>query len=167
MSTYAASILPEFDQEIANTRKVLECVPASRLDWQPNAQSRTIGWNANHLAEILGWVERWLTSPSWDLAPVGGEPYQPPTLTSPREIVGLFNRNAAAARKALASATDAQMSQRWSLVQAGTPIFSMPRAALVRRYILNHLIHHRAILSAYLRMNGVAVPGMYDPTGDV
>jgi hypothetical protein len=53
---YAEMILPEFDREMANTRQVLERVPEDRLDWQAQAKSHTIGWNANHLAEILGWT---------------------------------------------------------------------------------------------------------------
>jgi len=162
---YAETILPEFDREVAGTRKVLETVPQDKLDWQAHPKSRTIGWNANHLAEILGWVEGWFAKPSWDFAPVGGEPYQPPKLASPREILALFDRNAGAARTAIAAAKDNQMQQPWSLVMAGTTLFTMPRAALIRRYILNHMIHHRAILSVYLRMNDIAVPGMYDPTG--
>ena len=95
---YAETILPEFDREMANTRKVLERVPEDKLDWQAHPKSHTIGWNANHLAEILGWVEGVLTAPSWDFAPVRGEPYQSPKLTSRQEILDLFDRNVAAAR---------------------------------------------------------------------
>ena|SRR5947209_1382805 len=164
--SYAQAILPEFDHETANTRKVLECVPETKLDWQAHPTSRTIGWNANHLAEILGWVEGWLTAPSWDFAPIGGEPYQAPKMRTSREILDLFDRNAAAARRALAAVKDGQMTQSWSLLCAGKPLFTMPRATLIRRFVLNHLIHHRAILCVYLRMNNVPVPGMYDPTGD-
>src|SRR5437868_15548162 len=89
LMNYAETILPEFDREIANTRKVLERVPENKLAWQAHPKSHTIGWNANHLAEILGWVEGWLTAPSWDFAPVGGEPYQSPKLTSRQEILYL------------------------------------------------------------------------------
>ena len=162
---FADTILPEFDREVANTRKVLERVPEDKLDWQIHPKSHTIGWNANHFAEILGWVEGILTAPSWDIAPIGGEPYQSPKLTSPQEILGLFDRNAAAARTAIAAVDDGQMTQPWSLLNAGTPLFTLPRAAMMRGYVLNHLIHHRAILCVYLRLNDVPVPGMYGPTG--
>src|SRR5262245_11977446 len=118
---YAETILPEFDREMANTRKVLECVPEHQLDWQAYPKSHTIGWNANHLPEILGWVEGVLTKPSWDIAPVGGERYQSPKLTTRREILDLFDRNVAAARKAIAAAKDDQLDQPWSLLNAGTP----------------------------------------------
>ena len=163
---YAEMILPEFDREMANTRKVLERVPEDRLDWQAQAKSHTIGWNANHLAEILGWVEGILTAPSWDIAPIGGELYQSPKLTSRQEILDLFDRNLAAARKAIAAVNDDQMTQPWSLLKAGTPLFTMPRGMMMRRFVLNHLIHHRAILCVYLRLNNIPVPGMYDPSGD-
>ena len=163
---YVETILPEFDREMANTRKVLELVPEHKLDWQAHPKSHTIGWNANHLAEILGWVEGMLTTPSWDFAPIGGEPSQSPKLTSRQEILDLFDRNVAAARKAIAAVKDDQMTQPWSLRKAGTPLFTMPRAAVIRSFVLNHLIHHRAILCVYLRLNNISVPGMYDPSGD-
>ena len=163
---YAETILPEFDRETANARKVLERVPENKLDWQAHPKSHTVGWNANHLAEILGWVEGMLTAPSWDFAPIGGELYQSPKLTSRQEILDLFDRNAAAARTAIAAVKDDQMTQPWSLIMAGTPLFTMPRAAVIRGFILNHLIHHRAILCVYLRLNNIPVPGMYDPSGD-
>jgi hypothetical protein len=95
---YAETILPEFDREMTNTRKVLERVPQNKLDWQAHPKSHTIGWNANHLAEIPGCVKGWLTAPSWDFAPIEGEPYQCPKLTSRQEILDLFDRNVAAAR---------------------------------------------------------------------
>jgi uncharacterized damage-inducible protein DinB len=162
--TYAETILPEFDREMANTRKVLERVPEDKLDWQAHAESHTIGWNANHLAEILGWVEGMLTAHSWDIAPIGGEPYQSPKLKSRQEILDLFDRNVAAARKAIAVVTDDQLTQPWSLLMAGTPIFTLPRGMVIRSFALNHLIHHRAILCVYLRLNDVPVPGMYHPS---
>ena len=163
---YAESILPEFDRETANTRKVLERVPEDRLDWQAHPKSHTIGWNANHLAEIPSWVEGMLTAASWDFAPVGGELYQSPKLTSRQEILDLFDRNVAAARKAIAAAKDDQLTQPWSLLNAGTPFLTTPRATMMRSFVLNHLIHHRAILCVYLRLNDIPVPGMYGPSGD-
>jgi uncharacterized damage-inducible protein DinB len=164
--TFAESILPEFDQEMASTRKVLERLPEDRLDWRPHPKSNTIGWNANHLAEIPGWVEGWLTETSWDFAPVGGEPYQSPRLTSRQAILDLFDRNVAAARKAIAAVKDEDVGVSWSLLQGGKTLMTLPRGAVIRSFVLNHLIHHRAILCVYLRLNDVPVPGMYGPSGD-
>jgi len=164
--SYGEEILPEFDNEMASTRKVLERVPEDKLDWRAHPKSNTIGWNANHLAEIPGWVEGTLTQLTWDIAPVGGEPYQTPKLTSRAELLDLFDKNVAAARKALAAVKDEEMGQMWSLLQGGTPLMTMPRTAVIRSFVLNHAIHHRAILCVYLRLNDIPVPGMYGPSGD-
>ena len=164
--TYAETLLPEFDQEMANTRKVLERIPEDKLDWRAHPKSNTIGWNANHLADLVNWLAQALTRPSLDVAPVGGEPYPFPKLTSRREILDLFDRNVAAARTAIMALRDEELVQMWTLLRAGQPIFTMPRAAVVRGVVLNHLIHHRAHLCVYLRLNGIPVPGMYGPSGD-
>jgi uncharacterized damage-inducible protein DinB len=164
--THAEAILPEFDQEMANTRKVLERVPDDKLEWQPHPKSHTIGWNANHLANLPDWLVHTITTSSLDIAPVGGEPYQMPKLASRAEILAVFDRNVAAAREALTKATDQDMGGMWTLARAGTAIFTMPRSAVVRSVVLNHIIHHRAILCVYLRLNDVPVPGMYGPSGD-
>src|SRR5438270_7135225 len=81
------TILPEFDQEMANTRKVLERVPEDKLDWQPHPKSHTIGWNACHLAEMPGWVANTLGASSLDIAPKDGPQYQSPKLRSRQEIL--------------------------------------------------------------------------------
>ena len=163
---YAETILPEFDQEMASTRKVLERIPEDKFDWKAHPKSHTIGWNANHVADLPNWLVVTLTQPSLDIAPVGGPPFQLPKLTSRQEILDLFAKNVAAARQAIFAVKDEDMDKMWSLERAGKPIFTMPRAAVVRGFVLNHLIHHRAHLCVYLRLNDVAVPGMYGPSGD-
>ncbi len=163
---YAEQMLPEFDEETANTRKVLERVPLEKLDWQPHPKSRTIGWNANHLAEILGWVEGTFTQDSWDIAPPGGPAYESPNLRTPEAILAEFDRNTAAARQAILAVNEARLEDPWSLLYAGKPIFSLPRRVVIRTFVLNHLIHHRAHLLVYLRLNDIPIPGMYGPSAD-
>ncbi len=160
------SFLPEFEQEMPNTRKVLERVPEDKLDWQAHPRSRTIGWNANHLAELPGWAVVTLKASSWDMAPPGQEPYRSPSLTKRREILDLFDRNVAEARAALAAANDEEFARPWALLRAGETLLTMPKATVIRSLILNHIIHHRAILCVYLRLNDIPVPGMYGPSGD-
>ncbi len=129
-------------------------------------KSNTIGWNANHIAEIPGWVAGTLARDSWDIAPVDGEPYQSPKLATRQEILDLFDRNVAEARQAIETVDDSALGQKWSLLKAGEPLMTMPRAVVIRSFVLNHLIHHRAHLCVYLRLNDIAVPGMYGPSGD-
>jgi uncharacterized damage-inducible protein DinB len=164
--SYSSTILPEFDQEMASTRKVLERIPEDKLDWQPHAKSHTIGWNANHLADLPHWAVFTLGAPSLDIEPAGGGAYRSPKLTSRREILDLFDRNVAEARAAIAAATDEAVGEPWSLLKAGETLFTMPKASVIRSFVLNHIIHHRAILCVYLRLNDVPVPGMYGPSGD-
>ena len=162
----AQSLLPEFDQEMANTRKVLERIPDDKLDWKPHPKSNTIGWNATHVADIPNWLALALTTPSLDIAPPDGPKYEFPALTSRKEILDLFDRNVAAARQAITAAKDEDLGQPWTLLQAGQVFFTMPCADMVRGFGINHLIHHRAHLCVYLRLNDVPVPGMYGPSGD-
>ena len=112
--SYAETILPEFDQEMASTRTVLERVPEEKLDWKAHPKLNTIGWNAAHVAEIPGYVERMLLQPEWDFAPPGGEAYVTPKLRTRKELLDFFDRNVAAARKAILSIRDEAMSQPWS-----------------------------------------------------
>jgi uncharacterized damage-inducible protein DinB len=164
--SYAETILPEFDQEMAKTRQVLERVPEDKLDWRAHPKSNTIGWNATHLAEMPGWVVSTITLSSLDIAPPGGQRYQSPKLTTRAAILDHFDRNVASARKAISEARDEAMREPWSLLQGGQPLLTMPRAAVIRNLVLNHIIHHRAILCVYLRLNDIPVPGMYGPSGD-
>lgn len=162
----AKTLLPEFEQEMAGTRKTLERVPDDKLDWQAHPKSNTIGWVASHLVEIPGWVEGTLTQSSWDLSPVGGESYRTPELKSRRDILEKFDANVAAAVKAIGATSDAEFQEDWSLLAGGKIVFTMPRIAVIRVFTINHLIHHRAHLCVYLRLNDIPVPALYGPSGD-
>lgn len=164
--SYADSFLPEFEEEMANTRKVLERVPDDKLDWKPHEKSNTIGWNANHLAEIVNWVEGTFAATEWDIAPAGEEPYQSPSLGSRDEILALFDQGVADARRTIEAATDEAVAEMWALKKGGETLMAMPRSVVMRNFIINHTVHHRAILCVYLRLNDIPVPGMYGPSGD-
>jgi uncharacterized damage-inducible protein DinB len=164
--TYTQLILPEFDREMATTRKLLERVPEDKLDWKPHPKSNTIGWNANHLVELPGFAVTVVTQPQLDFAPVGGTRRESPKLRTRRELLELFDRNIAAAREALAKVRDQDLNQPWTLRAGERVIFTMPRAMVMRMFVLSHMIHHRAVLSVYLRLNDIPVPAMYGPSGD-
>ncbi len=163
---YAEMTLPEFEREMAVTRKVLERVPEDRLDFKPCEKSNTIGWNANHLAEIPGWAANILTEPFFDMNPSGNEPYRSPTFRTRAEMLALFDANVAAAVRALKGFKDSSVGETWQFKETGKTLFEMPRAAAFRMWVISHTIHHRAILTAYYRMVGVAVPAVYGPSGD-
>jgi uncharacterized damage-inducible protein DinB len=160
--TISAMLQPEFDQEMANTRKLLERVPEEKWDYKPHAKSMPLGRLAAHVAELPFWAKHTLSVESLDIKP-GEKPF---TVNSKQELLEAFDRNVAEAREALAKASDADMARIWTLSFAGRPVFSMPRSAVLRGSVLNHLIHHRAQLGVYLRLNDVAIPGMYGPSAD-
>ncbi len=119
-----------------------------------------------HLAEIPGWAEVVLNRDSMDVAPPGGEPYRTPTPASRQEILDRFDANVAAARAAIGAASDAHLAKPWSLLNGGENVFTMPRGAVLRGFVFNHAIHHRAHLCVYLRLNEVPVPALYGPSAD-
>lgn len=160
------SLLPEFDHEMANTRKVLERIRDDMLSWKAHEKSNTIGWVAMHLAEMPGWVDSTLNQDSFDVSPPGGEPYRTPAATSVQDILERFDRNVAKARLAIAAASDEQFMKSWSLLNGGQVLLTMPRAAVLRSFVLSHSIHHRAHLCVYLRLNDVPVPALYGPSAD-
>ncbi|HZD93349.1 MAG TPA: DinB family protein, partial [Candidatus Sulfotelmatobacter sp.] len=156
------AILPEFDHEMANTRKSLDRVPDDKLSFKPHAKSMSLGQLATHLATINHWVEAISGQDSFDAstAPRTEE------LKSRAEILAAFDKNAATARKYIAGASDAQLTKPWALLFKGQTIFNLPRIAVLRSFILNHTIHHRAQLGVYLRLNDIAVPSIYGPSAD-
>jgi len=163
---FVDGLLPEFDHEMANTRKTLERVPDAKFDWKPHTKSFPMGKLASHLANIPSWVGTTIEHDSMDVAGPDGKGFQTPQATSSRELLEFFDKNVKAARAALAKAKDDQLMKPWSLLNGGKAIFTMPRIAVLRSFIMNHNIHHRAQLGVYLRLNDVPVPAIYGPSAD-
>ena len=158
----AQSLLPEFDHEMDNTRKVLERVPYDNPTWSPHKKSMSIAALAHHVAGLPGWCKETFTKDSLDLTG-----FQPPTPSANNaELMAEFHKCVAAGREALANADDATMMSNWSLTGNGQTYFTMPKIAVYRSFVMNHIIHHRAQLIVYLRMNNVPVPGLYGPSAD-
>jgi uncharacterized damage-inducible protein DinB len=162
----SAALLPEFDQEMASTRKTLERVPESKFSWKPHEKSGAMGWLAGHLANLPSWLALAIKQDSLDLAP-GGKPTQaPPAPKNTKELLAEFDKNVKEGRAALAAASDAELMKPWSLLNNGTVLMTLPKAAVVRGFVMNHIIHHRAQLGVYLRLNNIAVPAIYGPSAD-
>lgn len=162
----AQSLLPELDMEMANTRKTLERIPADKFDFRPHPKSFQMISLATHIANMVGWGADTIKSDTFDVAPVGAEPYKEEPAASVAALLEKFDNNLVAFRAALADASDASMMANWSLLAGGQTLFTMPRIACIRGMILNHLIHHRAQLTVYLRMCDVPVPALYGPSAD-
>lgn len=162
----AQSLLGEWDHEIANTAKMLKAVPEAHAAWKPHPKSMSLGQLAAHIAEIPVWGSMTMNLSELDLNPPGGEKYAPTQFTSTAEAVALLESGAKAAREAIAAGSDEEYMKPWTLMSGGQAFFTMPKIAVMRSFVFNHLIHHRAQLSVYLRMHNVPVPGMYGPSAD-
>jgi len=162
----SASLIPEFDNEMASTRKHLERVPHDKSDWKPHEKSMAMGGLATHVSNIPTWVVYTIAQDTLDLAP-GGKPMPSPEMAKTQEeLLATFDRNVAKARAAIAGASDEELFKPWSLQSNGTTLMTLPKVAVLRSFVMNHLIHHRAQLGVYLRLNDIPVPSVYGPSAD-
>ena len=161
--TISEAFLPELDGEIANTRKILERVPADKPEFAPHPKSMPLGRLAPHVAELVGFGLRVLTTPRVDFS---AGSYKPLPLESAAQLVKVLEEGAAKLRKALADTPDEAWKENWKLAFEGKVLFEAPRFLAYRAMFLNHLVHHRAQLGVYLRLNGIPVPAIYGPSAD-
>jgi uncharacterized damage-inducible protein DinB len=160
------SLLPEFDMEMANTRRLLERVPEARGAFAPHPKSMTLSRLAGHVAEMPQWAAMTLGPSEFDMRPDGAAAFKAYELTSTADALAFFDLHASQARALLAAATDAVMMSPWSLKDNGKTVMTLPRIAVMRSFVMNHMIHHRAQLGVYLRMNDIPIPGLYGPSAD-
>ena len=163
---YAEMLLPEFDEEMKSTRKLLECFPEGKSDWKPHEKSMSLGRLAGHVAELPGFAYQTMAVETLEFDKPGSEPTKPFIATSRDQLLKAFDENVAKGRQAIAGAKDEDMGTIWTLIYQGRKVFALPRAAVMRAMVMNHLIHHRGQLGVYLRMNDIAIPGVYGPSAD-
>lgn len=164
--TISETLLPEFDQEMATTRKYLERVPEAHAAWKPHAKSMAMDRLAGHLAEIPTWASATMKATELDVAPLDGPKFESFVSAKAAELLKTFDENVKQARQAIADAVDADYLVAWSLKGGGQTYFTLPRAVVLRSFVFSHLIHHRAQLGVYLRMHDLPVPATYGPSAD-
>ncbi len=156
----AETLRPEFDQEMATTRRLLERVPSQRGRWKPHPKSFALG----HLAQLVAWMPGWIANTVGetvlDLAKAPKYSFE-----TTETLLTQFDTNVQAAREAITSSKDADYAVPWSLKHGDRVLLTAPRGTVVRTH-LSHLIHHRGQLSVYLRLNDVPLPPIYGPTAD-
>lgn len=156
----ADKLLPEFDQEMKATRRLLERVPSDKPDWKPHPKSFSLA----HLAQLVSWMPGWiaqtLRETSLDLSTGGGY-----SVEKTDALLAGFDDSVRAARAAIAASKDKDYDVPWSLRMGERVLFTQPRGEVVRTHI-SHLSHHRGQLTVYLRMLDVPIPSIYGPTAD-
>jgi uncharacterized damage-inducible protein DinB len=161
--TISEALLPELEQEMASTRKTLERVPADKPEFAPHPKSMPLGRLAPHVAELAGFGLSVLTTPGIDFS---AGTYKPLPFQSAAQLVKVLDEGAAKVRQALIHMPDEAWKENWKLVFKGKPLFDGPRFLAYREMFLNHVVHHRAQLGVYLRLNGIPIPAIYGPSAD-
>jgi hypothetical protein len=156
-------LLSEFDEEAKKTRAMLERVPM-KADFAPHAKSMPLGKLAPHVAELPGFGVSILTTPELDFG--SGPPRVRPAFESPEQLVKAFDEGATKVREALKNTKEDAWTESWKLSFQGKPIFAGSRFLAYRQMFLNHLVHHRAQLGVYLRLNDTPLPATYGPSAD-
>ncbi len=161
--TICQTITLDYDDEMTNTRKLLERVPLddAHRNYKPHEKSMALDRLATHVAEIPGWPKMALDSELLELQPG----FKPHIAASTAELLEIFDASVEKGRAAIAGATDEAMSKNWSFRYGDQFSMTNPRTTVIRSFV-NHLVHHRAQLGVYLRLNAIAVPGMYGPSAD-
>jgi uncharacterized damage-inducible protein DinB len=156
------ALLEVYDRELATTRRMLERIPADKMEWKPHPKSATMAGLGRHLAHMLTWGLLGLTKTTSDV----GDRTPPDLTATPDDILRMFDTNAAATRALLATLPDAALDETWTLTWQGNAVMTSTREAVVQSMILSHAIHHRGQLSVYLRLNDIPVPSIYGPSAD-
>lgn len=163
--TIAEILMQDFDHEITSTRTTLERIPEEKPDYKPHEKSMAMGKLAMHVATMPLFGKYILTTPGMDLAD-SKLPHPDLTYTTREHLLKSFDESAAAAREALAASSDEDLRANWRFSFGDKVISNMPRSATYRGMFFNHMIHHRAQLGVYLRLNDVPVPATYGPSAD-
>lgn len=155
--------IEELKHEAAGTRKHLERAPEKDFDWKPHERSMSLGGLCSHLAESLEWTAEIFEKDEVDIDPSS---YQPWVAKNRAELLEKFDANLAKSLRVLKDQPDEKLTQPWTMKMAGQEVLTMPRVAVLRSFILSHMIHHRGQLSVYLRLRNVPLPSVYGPTAD-
>ena len=159
----AEAILPEFDREMATTRRMLERFPEDKVEWRPHDTCMTMGRLAGHVAELAGWIIPTMGQDKLEMDP---SKYNPNIVKSRTDALKQFDDTVRTAREAISGASDETFMKPWTFVAGGQTVFTMPKIAVYRSFVMNHLIHHRGQLAAFYRIAGVPVPSLYGPSKD-
>lgn len=161
--TIAKLMLAELQAEAITTRKMLALFPFEKSSFKPHEKSMPMGNLARHIAEIYGWAKETVQQDELDFAKLD---FIPEALTSNEQLLALFDKCLAASTEILQNATDKEMAKPWTMRSGKTIYFTMPKAQVMRTWVLNHSVHHRAQLGVYLRMLDIPISGSYGPSAD-
>jgi uncharacterized damage-inducible protein DinB len=159
----ATALIAEMEHEAAVTRTCLERVPTEKFDWKPHEKSMPFGRLASHIAEMFGWTPSTMDLAELDFSKMDYKPFEPKTTD---DLLEFFDKHVAEAITTLKNSPDERFMENWTMRNGEQVYFTMPKIAVMRSFVMNHIVHHRGQLSVYLRLNDIAVPSIYGPSAD-
>lgn len=159
----ASGLIAEMEQEAKATRTCLERIPAEKFDWKPHEKSMAFGQLASHIAEMFAWTPPTLEKAELDFAQMDYKPFEPKTTD---DLLEFFDKNVHEAIETLKNSSDERFMETWTMRNGDKVYFTLPKVAVMRSFVMSHIIHHRGQLSVYLRLNDIAVPSIYGPSAD-
>ena len=158
-----SALAAEMEQEAKTARACLERVPADKFGWQPHEKSMEMGRLASHISEMFQWTGSTLEKDVLDFATMDYKPFEPKTT---EDLLEHLDKGVAEAIESLKNAPDEAFMKDWTMRNGEQVYFTMPKIAVMRGFVMNHIIHHRGQLSVYLRLNDIPVPSIYGPSAD-
>jgi len=162
-NTMGSILIAEIEQEAISARKCLERIPADKFAWKPHEKSMTLERIAGHIVEMVSWTKATLTHDELDFSKFD---YTPKQYTDSTQLVADFDKNIAESIEILNDTTNETMAENWTMRNGEQIYFTMPKAAVMRSFVMSHIIHHRGQMSVYLRLLDIPVPSIYGPTAD-
>lgn len=159
-----AAFLQEYENEAKTTRRVLERVPQDKLAWKPHPKSMSLGYLAMHIATAQGFCAGWTLQDAFDFAASRGDAPGEPSHVS--DILAAHDKSVETVKQTVSKLGDEGLQKPWEGRMGGQTLMTMPKAAVIRNIVLNHIYHHRGQLSVYLRLLDVPVPSIYGPSAD-
>ena len=159
----AAKLAAEIQHEADSSKRCLERIPADKFSWKPHEKSMEMGKLASHVAEMFSWTSAVLPHSELDFAKMDYTPFDP---QSTDDLVEFLNKSVNEAIETLSNTPDEAFLENWTLRKGDDVYFTLPKIAVMRDFVINHIIHHRAQLTVYMRLNDIPVPGLYGPSAD-
>ena len=164
--TASDRIRQRYTTEMQKTRPLLALVPDDKMEYQPHPHSMKMGRLAGHVAELSHWLREVCLSDSFEFVRDGKPVFTPFAATSNAELMECFDTEVAAATAALEKLEDSRLDDDWKATRNGVVMISGPRWEMIERFNIGHILHHRAQLGVYLRLNEIPIPGVFGPSYD-
>ncbi len=158
-----ATLFPDLETELAMTRKILSIVPWEHAEWKPHPRSGSLKQVASHVAQLPAFATVMAATDVLNFSPAD---FAPKPVSNTDELVAMFDGEVDKLRASLVGMDWERLGGNWKMVAGEHVILDGSRATMIRHMGINHLVHHRAQLSVYLRLLDVKIPGCYGPSAD-